>query len=99
MSGYQINQSIPLTFSRISDGVRVTGLSVTVTVYDDNTNSVLLASTALTETSGIYRYTWSGVTSFKNCRATYQESGKFWDEYFTIEDEDDIVEGRSGRAT
>ncbi len=95
----EINQNIPLAFRKILNGAPVTGLTVTVTVFNAQTNAVLLSSTSVPEVaSGVYIYVWSGVTSFTNCRISFSESGNAWDEFITISDDDDTVERLSSRA-
>ena len=96
---FQVNQTIPLAFNKILNGSPLTGLAITVTVYDAGSNSILLASTALTEVSpGVYIYNWAGVTVFTNCRAVYTENSNQWDDFFTIVDIDNVVENRTGHA-
>ena len=95
----QLYNIIPLTFSRITNGSEVTGLSVTVKVLNAQTGLPLLGTTAMTEvTPGTYEYTWnSGITVQTHCKAFYVETGNTWVEYFDIEDIDDTVESRGGR--
>ena len=98
MRACQINQVIPLTFRKLLNGQPITGLTVSVVVYEVNTNAILLASTLLVETSGVYNYNWAGVSEFKNCRATYSDGENEWDEYFTVSDIDDQIERSSSHA-
>ena len=96
----QLYQQVPLTFSRVTNGAEVTGLSVKVKVLNAKTGATLLGSTSMIEVvPGMYEYTWdSGITQATECKAIYSESGNTWVEYFDIEDENDVVEARSGHT-
>jgi hypothetical protein len=97
----QINDDIPLVYRKIQLGLPVSGLSVTVTVYDGHTGEVLLPSTALSEVfAGFYRYIWSGgLPTKRHCLAVYTESDKVTDEFFDVEDTESDVAMSSGRTT
>ena len=96
----QINDPIPLAFRKISAGNPVAGLTVTVTVVDALTGTVLLSSTAMTEvSSGLYSYQWSsGVQTQMQCLATYFDGSSYYDEFFEVEDVQSGFESLEGRA-
>jgi hypothetical protein len=97
----QVSEDIPLVYRKIQGGQAVTGLSVTVTVFDALTGSVLLSSHPLTEVfPGFYRYVWTGgISTKRHCLAVYTEGGKIVDEFFDVDDTDADVELQSGKAT
>lgn len=90
---FNIGDTIPLSFSRNYGSGPVTGLSVSVKVVNAATGSVLLASTAMSETisgNGIYTYAWSpsGLNSKTECHVTYTVGSQSFSEYLTITDTD-----------
>jgi hypothetical protein len=93
-----VRDAIPLSFVRIRNGSKVTGLTVTVTVVNVKTGATILASTNVPEVgagSGLYSYTWThGQTQETDCLVTYTVAGFAYCEFLTVSD-DDVV----GRAT
>lgn len=80
MDIYNLNDTVPLSYSRVRNGQTVSGLTVTATVVNSKTNATLLPSVALPETaanSGVYFYNWThGLLQDTECTVTYTVSGQ-----------------------
>jgi hypothetical protein len=88
MDIYNLNDTVPLSYSRIRNWQKVSGLTVTVAVTNTKTNATLLASRALPETatgSGEYFYSWThGLVQDTQCTVTYTVNGQNYLEYIFI---------------
>lgn len=77
---YSQSDVIPLSYQRLFGGTLITGLTVSVMVFNKRTNATLLPTTACTESpsgSGLYLYMWThGLTQDTICQVVYTVSGK-----------------------
>ena len=87
MTIYDYLDQIPLTFARVRNNARVSGLTVSVTVLNSSTGATLLASTSLPEagSSGLYHFMWThGIFAPTECLAVYTVGAQTYQEYFMI---------------
>ena len=92
ISGISLRDNIPLTFTRVSAGILVAGLTVTVVVIDARDGSMLLTSSPCSEVyPGVYTHIWNhSLTSETECLAIYDVAGSKFVENFTVMDDEVI---------
>lgn len=91
MDIYNLNDVIPLGFSRVRNNVLISGLTVTVTVKNAQTGASLLSSTSVPElgVTGIYNYDWThGLTATTQCLVTFTVGSSIYNEFILISEDE-----------